>query len=173
MEHGADWFRIRSGTGVPVIVIFAHLTFVFVSFPSCWSPSSSNHDLELEIEPSDVFSHHTRAVGDVSYTLIEHEDHAVQVLGGIEKSAAGDVQGAKVLQLTYFMAGNKTLIDEQETDEPKHGWEKEFLDRLEVRAVSHTVCWSSLPVTNACTSWHALRVLRASCIVIVKKYDAS
>ena len=42
MERGADWFRIRSGTGVPVIVICA---FVLVSFSSYWSPSSSNHDL--------------------------------------------------------------------------------------------------------------------------------
>lgn len=56
-----------------------------------------------------------------------------QVLGGVEKSESGDVTGAKVLALTYFMAGNKTLIDDDKDDEPMRGWEEELLDKLEVR----------------------------------------
>ena len=51
--------------------------------------------------------------------------------GGIERSG-GQVTGAKVLALTYLLASNKTLVDEQKTDEAAAGFEDEFLNLLAV-----------------------------------------
>ena len=58
----------------------------------------------------------------------------MQVLGGVVKDEAGAVVGAKVLAMTYFLSGNKTLTQQKDPDpdEPARGWESEFLDLLEV-----------------------------------------
>lgn len=55
-----------------------------------------------------------------------------QVLGDIERDAQGQVTGAKVISLQYFLAGNQTLIDDQKEDKPAKEWEQEVLDLLEV-----------------------------------------
>lgn len=53
------------------------------------------------------------------------------VLGGIERDANGAITGAKVISMSYLLAGNQTLIDEQKADEPAKNWEQEVLDYLE------------------------------------------
>lgn len=63
------------------------------------------------------------------------------VLGGIERTADGEVQSAKVISLVYFLAGNQTLIDEQKADEPAKNWEQEVLDLLEVWPPTRAACW--------------------------------
>eukprot|EP00892_Ulva_mutabilis_P011135 jgi/Ulvmu1/8394/UM042_0101.1 len=54
-----------------------------------------------------------------------------QVLGGIERNAADEIVGARVISLGYFLAGNQTLIDNQEDDVPAKEWEDQVLDLLE------------------------------------------
>lgn len=56
----------------------------------------------------------------------------MQVLGGVQKSGTGDVTGAKVIALTYTLAGNKTFIDDQADDLPMLGWEEVLLEKLKV-----------------------------------------
>jgi hypothetical protein len=45
------------------------------------------------------------------------------------------VTGAKVLSMKYLLAGNKTLIAEQQLDEAALGWEFEFLELMKVSTV--------------------------------------
>eukprot|EP00892_Ulva_mutabilis_P011134 jgi/Ulvmu1/8393/UM042_0100.1 len=62
-----------------------------------------------------------------------------QVLGGIERNAADEVVGARVISLVYFLAGNQTLIEDQKDDEPAMNWEREVLDLLEAEGEADAV----------------------------------
>ena len=44
------------------------------------------------------------------------------VLGGIQRGSSGEVEGAKALSGTFFLAGNATLERSNDGDEEKHGW---------------------------------------------------
>lgn len=55
-------------------------------------------------------------------------------LGGLERdSVTGAVTGAKVLSLSYLLASNKTMVQEQKDDVAAEGWEQAYLDLMEVR----------------------------------------
>lgn len=54
------------------------------------------------------------------------------VFGSLQQ-AGGEVTGAKVLSMSYLLASNKTLVENQEIDEAAGGWELEFLNLMEVR----------------------------------------
>ena len=56
------------------------------------------------------------------------------VLGGLTRDSDGAVTGAKVLALSYLVASNKTLMQEQKEDSAAEGWEQAYLDLMEVRA---------------------------------------
>ena len=58
------------------------------------------------------------------------------VIGGSEKDDNRDLTSARVLSFSYLLASDKTLEEEQKDDEPARGWEQEFLDKMEVRALS-------------------------------------
>lgn len=75
------------------------------------------------------------------------------VLGGLVRDEAGAVVSATTLGMFYMLAGNETLIEEQQEDVPAKAWEQEFLDILEVcpnsppspALSSHPACCSHVP----------------------------
>lgn len=73
-------------------------------------------------------------------------------LGSINRDANGGVSGAKVLALSYLLAGNKTLVQEQKDDPAAEGWEEAYLDLMEV-------CHAPIATSRSIT------VLKTLCIV--------
>ena len=62
------------------------------------------------------------------------------VLGGVERDSDGAVTGTKVLALSYLLASDKELIEQQKDDVAAEGWEQAFLDIMAVCAVISPSC---------------------------------